>query len=378
MTRTLSLFLLLCVLSSAQAASPKLDAALVKAVDYGNPTWIRKLVAQGADVNARNAIGQTMLERAAQGGVYETAKTLLDLGANVNSTSSYGSPLSWATGGGYLALCRLLLDHGADPNGGNDYDKPLTDAMSGLSYDEGQAVNSALGQYYVSTSVTVLPNTPAVRERVKRMLLQQQRQADEIRAHLQKKAQLEAALPNRAQKAMLILQALLDRGADVNLPLKDGETPLMAAAKAGSVEAINLLLRHGARSDARTADHRTALMFASVSAEVSRLLLDKGNDVNAKDDRGYTALIDATMGKNASVVRLLVERGADVNAKNQFGDTPLLDAETWEDPTAVRILLDHGADVTMRDKDGKTPLQLAWEYKNARLISLLQHAGAKK
>ncbi len=381
MMRLLLFLLLLCALLPAHADKAALNVALIKAIDCNNLTRARSLIMRGADINARNNIGQTLLERASQYGSYKYAKVLIKLGADVNSTSNYGGPLVMAATGGYVAVCRLLLEHGADPNLSSGY-TPLLAVMDGSLHDRQETATLAdprlRPQNIEMAIITVMPNTRAYRARAKKMMIRQQEETNKIRAALLRKAKLEAKLPSRAGKAMLILNLLLKFGADVNLTSKDGTSPLMAATRAGSIEAVQLLLSHGARSDAQTTDHQTLLMFASASAKLSLLYLECGNNVNARDDRGYTALITATLGQHPDVVKLLVEHGADVNAQNMFGHTPLTNAETWLDLVSVEYLLNHGADTSTRDMHGNTPLKLAREYKNPALVSLLIKAGAKE
>ena len=79
---------------------------------------------------------------------------------------------------------------------------------------------------------------------------------------------------------------LFKAGADPNQTLGNGETPLMMAARTGSVPVIELLLERGARIDAR------------------------------EKLRGTTALMWAVANSNTDAVRLLIARGADVNARS--------------------------------------------------------------
>ena len=58
--------------------------------------------------------------------------------------------------------------------------------------------------------------------------------------------------------------------------------------------------------------------FAGVQAE-----LDKGADVNAKNESGVTPLLWAAWKGHKEVAELLIANGADVNAKNEDGETPL-------------------------------------------------------
>ena len=90
----------------------------------------------------------------------------------------------------------------------------------------------------------------------------------------------------------------------------------------------------------------TALWHAAISwkpADIVRLLLEKGADVNAKDKYGETALISASLCGFTGTVRLLLDKGADVNAKTNDGHTALMYASSNMHADVVRLLKDHGA-----------------------------------
>jgi ankyrin repeat protein len=124
-------------------------------------------------------------------------------------------------------------------------------------------------------------------------------------------------------------------------------------------------------------------------------LLDKGADVNAKRDGGWTALMLAARGGHVEVAKTLLDKGADVNANNYagrqpsaplsldqicertiamdsyptypslwdnqffYGSTALMMAANWGHPEVARLLLDNGADVNARNHFGTTALAAA-------------------
>jgi len=70
-------------------------------------------------------------------------------------------------------------------------------------------------------------------------------------------------------------------------------------------------------------------------ADTVRHLIEKGADVNARDDIGMTVLMHAAYSRNADVVRFLIEKGADVNAVDRGGMNALSYARDNEDVTKV-------------------------------------------
>ena len=66
-------------------------------------------------------------------------------------------------------------------------------------------------------------------------------------------------------------------------------------------------------------------MIASLrgQTEVVKMLLEKGADVNAKNTKGWTALMIASLRGQTEVVKNLLEKGADVNAKDEDGKSAL-------------------------------------------------------
>jgi hypothetical protein len=136
--------------------------------------------------------------------------------------------------------------------------------------------------------------------------------------------------------------------------------------------------------DARTR-HKLGLQLANAvgSAKYSHALrlLERGADVNAKDNIGGTPLHGVSPSKGEQVARLLLEKGADVNARDDYGRTPLHRASREWYTSIARLLLDRGADVNAKDREGDTPLHVVnwgdnWEQKQNSIVPLLLERGA--
>ena len=114
-----------------------------------------------------------------------------------------------------------------------------------------------------------------------------------------------------------MVNALIDRGADVNAPSTNPEkkkaTPLMAASVNGRVDVIRVLLAAGARVNLGDAIGWTALMSASYYGQIEaiRVLLAAGAQINQVDASGWTALIHASQAGRVQAVMALLAAGAD-------------------------------------------------------------------
>ena len=170
----------------------------------------------------------------------------------------------------------------------------------------------------------------------------------------------------------------------VNARGGDCSTSMHAAAGAGHVDILSLLLEHGADLDVRNANGVTPLHHATLKGklEVGRYLLDRGADVNAtisgRNDYDSTPLVWAVYRQQIEFAQLLLERGARINThENSFRNTPLYWAIKQRNIQAVRLLLEHGADVNASDENGRTPSRLGAELGYHEIVELLSKYGAE-
>lgn len=123
----------------------------------------------------------------------------------------------------------------------------------------------------------------------------------------------------------------------------DGHEPLGLAAFFGHVEAMRVLLAAGADACATPVNEmRVQPLHAAVAA------------------------------RNLEAVALLLDHGADVNARQQVGYTPLMGAASGGRDDIVDRLLAHGANPALVSEDGKTAADIAAEHGHAALAERLR------
>ena len=314
--------------------------ALMTAARTGDVASVRVLLAHGADVGARDDThGQTALMWAAAEGDAGVVEALVRAGADVHARTGRGfTAFLFAARAGRIAAAHVLLAAGAgvDESLSNGV-TPLLLAITNLNYElaafllregadpQSDAVGwSALHQLSWSRRPTVGFNNP---ERLHR---------DHVSA---------------LDLGRLLLAAGADPNARIRKDLRDaprqrstggtGATPFFLAARTGDVELMRLLLQYGADPFLPTANCRTPLMAAAgvgvspgqdpgtneEALEAFTLLLELGGDILAADAGGETALHGAAERGANPIVQLLVDRGADLEAINERGWTPLTIAE---------------------------------------------------
>jgi len=177
---------------------------------------------------------------------------------------------------------------------------------------------------------------------------------------------------------VLLVQLLLDNGADLSNTAEQGWTALHWAAQEGHEPVTRLLLDRGANVSATDEQGCTALHLTAKEGRepVTRLLLDREADVSATDEQGWTALHFAASRDREPVTRLLLDRGANVSATNEHGWTALHFAASRDREPVTRLLLDRGANVSATDEQGWTALHWAADRGHKPVTRLLLDRGA--
>lgn len=138
-------------------------------------------------------------------------------------------------------------------------------------------------------------------------------------------------------------------------------SPLFLAIEQGKDQvALQALDSDAGQLEIRDLDGNTPLVRVGFlgNLALTKELLKRGADVNAKNDIGYTALHFAAQEGHAAVAKLLLAKGAEVDALDVNGNTPLSNAVYNEKLDVVRLLLDAGADADLQNEHGVSPREL--------------------
>jgi uncharacterized protein len=389
---------------------------LLQASRYGDAPTIAALLEGGADITAATRAGETPLHAAARTGRVEGVKLLLEHGADPNAVEELEgqTPLMWAAADGHLGVVDALLEAGADPNAQarvSDLKERSrrTDFPSGgftalmwatrngdeaivrRLLDAGADLNLRNGDDATAMMIAI------VNDRFDFALKLLELGADANDGSLYQAVVMHDATTDWLAKdgtrwradhpnentALDVIRVLLDAGADPNqqyttqmhsasmcCDTKAVGSPFFRAAIAADVEAMKLMIAHGADIEwapAKADDGDDAIVppgGGNAGKTPLMVALNGGKGVGMAGGPGDIREGRAPPFREVSnrepldAVKLLLEAGANPDAVNPKGESALHLAAKDGKLDMVRALAEAGATLDLRNADGKTALEV--------------------
>jgi uncharacterized protein len=387
------------------------DTRLADAAKKRNMTAVRSLLSEKVNPNIPGRDGTPALHWAVRVDDLETARLLIQAGADVKFADRYDvTPLRLACLNGNAAMIKLLLDAGADFNAADPTGE--TALMTAAAVGDLESV-----KLLVERGANVEAREPGFQQTAL-MFAVRANQPHIVEFLISRKADVNTRTrigptpnwfkPNSSAAfghgIGINRGGLPDRGS--RIPIQGGMTPLLYAARDGRLDIARMLVGAGADVNQTDANLITPLVSAinNNQTAVARYLIDQGADFNAQDWYGRGPLWSAVELRNMDIhnatfahdvdrdgalelIKILLQRGANPNAQTRevpptrrhvlpttgslswvdfTGQTPFITAALSGDVTVMRLLLQYGADPHIKTHQGSTALMAAaginWQF----------------
>ncbi|XP_059151268.1 ankyrin repeat domain-containing protein 17-like [Physella acuta] len=183
-----------------------------------------------------------------------------------------------------------------------------------------------------------------------------------------------------------IVKMLISKGWDLHRVNQAGYDALMVASEYNNVGCIEILLSNGCNKTGVDQNGNDALMIACKHGyiDVVELLLDKGWNMHKTNNLGWNAFrvsigsrMQGRLEDRIKVSKLLLNKGSDVNVVDRMGDDALMHASCVSSPEIVNALISKSSDVNRCNKNGKNALIYATEAKKEENALILLNNGSE-
>ncbi|MCP4550039.1 MAG: hypothetical protein GY835_26570 [bacterium] len=370
--------------ASALQRSIRGRSPLHSACYAGSMEIVERLLEHGADIEARDNYGNTCLHYSIYGGHEEISLYLVEREPflDVEGANCGWTPLLAAIRSGSVPLVESLINHGADV-----HRSTFPERWSGL-HEAARSGNLEIVRLLVDSGVDLAAETTpwgqqaiefAVGENhleVLRFLIDA---GADVHAVNEEGTTLlhTACWQGRAECARM----LIDAGLEVDIVDNDGSTPLQISILNGGAALIEMLLSSGADIQKTSGDNEESILYRAArfgNGEAVNTLIAHGAKVNAKADDGATPLYGAVIDGSVDIIRMLIDAGAKTDIRlSETKQTPLHIAAAKGLYEIAELLVDNRAKVNRKNSRGEKPLELAARYGHRDIATLLRDSGAR-
>ena len=189
----------------------------------------------------------------------------------------------------------------------------------------------------------------------------------------EKETPLHVAILNHNEN---IIATLLDASAQTDITLdREGNSLLFYAVKNEDSSIIKAFMKVKKQFQIDYDGFETPLLYAIRNKSNLTALLISWGIFNNVPDRLYTEypLHYALKFKNLNILKELLKAGSDINCKNWKGKTPLMEASSMGFTEAVELILNHNPNINEKSNKGRTALMYSLKYNHTKIAELLIH-----
>lgn len=184
--------------------------------------------------------------------------------------------------------------------------------------------------------------------------------------HARNSAGISALMQARYENRMEIVDLLRPAAGDLDI---------FECSALGDAAQLNKLLANDADlAKARGADGFTPLHLACFfgQLEAAEILVRHGADTNAVSPSRIAVIHSAAASRNSALLKLVLHAGANPNSQQQRGYTALHEAAMHNSVERARVLLEAGADAAIKSDEGQTAADMAAQSGNTEVLEILQ------
>jgi ankyrin repeat protein len=326
----------------------------------GNAQTMEILLDAGADIEARGSWSDTQLILAVRSGKKKALEVLLNYGADINATGYGGhTALTAAIELENVELIQLLRSRGAD-----------TTINSALCKAAERGSGHKLLAHLLRPSAKGIKDQGCIAAAVSAGNAESIRMLLDAGADIETKWHWgNGPLSYAVKKSADIVQLLLDEGADINATHENGRTALTLSIDENRLEMVEFLLKFDPDT---TLDNAITKAAARANGDkYLKVLLDAG----AIGVKSQSCVAAAATAGNVESIKLLLGAGADIEAPGSWDNKPLILAVEHQKYRAVQLLLEQGANVNGTGYGGESPLQKSLQKNNLDVADILLAHG---